>query len=209
MFKSKIENLKLHIWYYRNSSKKQLFFTDLILLILSTSIIIKELTPFYLTFVYFMVYFTSYADMISFSNSALACTPLKKKDIIYGTSFIMWAKSTGLIVMSFSLVILGLVLSSTKFNYSWLFDITKIAIVSYPMQVFLCTASYYIPKKHRTLANYFFVFVWAFVYFKLSQFSPRLGLLLFIIVSILILVLSCYLIKKLSYEIIFLKERET
>ena len=48
MLKSKIENLKLHIWYYKKASKKQLFFTDLILLIFASITIIKELNPVYL-----------------------------------------------------------------------------------------------------------------------------------------------------------------
>lgn len=206
MLKSKIENLKLHIWYYRKSSKKQLLLTDLMLLIFASVTIIKELNPIYLIAVYFSVYFTFYMDMINFSNIALACTPLKLKDTVCGVTLITWIKSTLIILISLFFGVINAMLISVEFNGLWLIDILKFAILSYSMLKILCVTLYYISKKNRKLVTYFVLAIFALVCFGLNQLPLLLSLISFIAVSVLILFVFRILVKKLTYETIFFKE---
>ena len=206
MLKSKIENLKLHIWYYRKSSKKQLLLTDLMLLIFASVTIIKELNPIYLIAVYFSVYFTFYMDMINFSNIALACTPLKLKDTVCAVALITWIRSILIILISLFFGVINAMLISVEFNGLWLIDILKFAIISYPMLKILCVTLYYISKKNRKLVTYFVLAIFALVCFGLNKLPLLLSLISFIAVSVLILIVFRILVKKLTYEIIFFKE---
>lgn len=206
MLKSKIENLKLHLWYYRKSSKKLLLLTDLILLIFASITIIKELNPIYLIAVYFSVYFTLYMGMINFSNIALACTPLKLKDTVCGVALITWINSTLIILISLLFGVINAMLISVEFNGLWLVYILKFAIISYPMLKILCVTLYYISKKDRKLVTYFVFAIFALVCFGLNQLPILLSLISFIAVSVLILFVFRILVKKLTYETIFFKE---
>ena len=150
MFENKIENLRLHIWHYKTLPKKQLLFTDLLLILFATFTIIKELAPVNLIFIYLIVYFISSGDMISFSNSALACTPLKLRDTISNTALIMWAKSTVIILVCLFFSVVNAVINLFEFRYEQhLIDIFKYALVSYAALKFLCTDVYYVSKKYK------------------------------------------------------------
>ncbi len=203
MWKNKVSQLQLFVWYYTKSFKNRRFlYTALALL--SIFVLIKNLPMWYLIIGCFALYIASSCYMVSPSNSALACTPLKIKDIIKANSFILMIRFT---IISLLALFIKVVFEK-KINFISLVYVLQIfmyIILAYAILNLLFAVECYVPQKYRYPTVYlvmsFFIGLCTVLY-KLTLVWSSIAL---VILSLITLTISDILIKKLSYEVVFCK----
>ena len=203
MWKNKVSQLQLFVWYYTKSFKNRRFlYTALALL--SIFVLIKNLPMWYLIIGCFALYIASSCYMVSPSNSALACTPLKIKDIIKANSFILIIRFT---IISLTALFIKVVFEK-KINFISLVYVLQIfmyIILAYAILKLLFAVECYVPQKYRYPTVYlvmsFFIGLCTVLY-KLTLVWSSIAL---VILSLITLTISNILIKKLSYEVVFCK----
>lgn len=203
MWKNKVNKLKIFMWYYNKSFKNQGFlYTALALL--NIFILIKNLPMWYLLIGCFTLYIASTCHMVSPSNSALACTPLKIKDIIKANSLILLIKFSIICLLSLFIK----VVFEKPFNFISLMYIPQIflyIILAYSILNLLFAVECYVPQKYRNPTIYLIIAFFVGLCTALYKLTLAWSSTALVILSLIILMISNILIKKLSYEIIFCK----
>lgn len=197
-----LDSFKTFIWYYRKISKNTLLL-DVFFLIFSGIIFLKSLNAIYLLVMYIMIYSLNKNNLIELSNSILAGTPIKIKDVVNFNSFIIWGKATIVILLGLvaSLLIKNIIIQTILIAIEYI-------IFAYPFLNLIFTLKHFIPRPYRNLAFYSLagLFVGAFYFSNILNF--RLKFIIIMGLSVIILIVSKIFEKKLSFENILRNEEK-
>lgn len=203
MWKNKVSKLQIFMWYYTKSFKNR-GFLYIALALLNIFVLIKNLPMWYLLIGCFTLYIASACHMVNPSNSALACTPLKIKDIIKANSFIL--------MIIFTIICLPALFIKVVFEKSFNFvslmytpQIFLYIILAYSILNLLFAVECYVPQKYRNPTIYLIIAFFVGLCTVLCKLPLAWSSIVLVILSLITLTVSNILIKKLSYEIVFCK----